>query len=78
MAITHKSNIGDYADGQAEKRAQKPLMRRQKGWPGFVHNYKNMIKIFDEVWEDIDWNKDPEKSGAKEVEKTDFKTIYKF
>ena len=29
----------------------KPLLRRQKGWPGFVRSYKNYIEngFYDEV-----------------------------
>lgn len=75
---THESNQGDYTEGMAEKRSQRPLMRRQKGWKGFVLGYKDRIKVFDEVWDDIDWNKDPEQSGAKSVESDGAKTIYKF
>jgi hypothetical protein len=31
----------------------RPLLRRQKGWPGFVHGYKKFIETVD--WESIDW-----------------------
>lgn len=76
MGINHKSNLGDYSDARAEKRSQKPLLRRRKGWPGFVHGYKDWLAS--DGYEQVNWNKDPKDSGAKEVEKTDFKTIYKF
>ena len=31
----------------------KPLLRRQKGWPGFVHGYKKFIETVD--WDSIKW-----------------------
>ncbi len=67
------------ADSQAQKRSQRASLRRQKGWFGFVHGYKERVKVFDKVWDKINWNKDPEKSGAKSVESDGKgKTIYTF
>jgi hypothetical protein len=69
----------DYADGRAEVRNKRAGLRRQKGWYGFVHGYKDRIKVFDEIWDDISWNDDPSKSGATSVESDGKgKTIYKF
>jgi hypothetical protein len=30
-------------------------LRRQKGWPGFVHGYSDYLKKAPE-WDEIDWN----------------------
>jgi hypothetical protein len=66
-------------EAQAQKNSQRPALRRQKGWFGFVHGYKERVKVFDKIWGTINWNKDPEKSGAKSVESDGKgKTIYKF
>jgi hypothetical protein len=58
----------------------KPLIRNQKGWKGFVWNTPTRRKIFDKVWHTIKWNKNPKKSGAKEIihDELKGKTIYKF
>ena len=68
------------SDARAEKLAQRGKLRRQKGWKGFVHGYKERREIFDKVWHTIDWNEDPEESGAKAVviDKDHGKTIYTF
>ena len=66
------------ADFAAEKRTKRPLMRRQKGWKGFVWGYAERCKIFDKVWHNINWGKDGDKSGAKEIIKEGNKTIYKY
>ena len=52
----------------------KPILRRQKGWYGFVHGYNDFIKNVD--WDKIEFDG---KSGAKE-KNTDVmgKTIYKY
>jgi hypothetical protein len=66
-------------DAAAQKRSQRGTLRRQKGWPGFVHGYSKRRKVFDKVWHTINWNKDPKKSGAKSVESDGKgKTIYTF
>jgi hypothetical protein len=55
------------ADQAAEKRSQRGVgLRRQKGWPGFVHGYKDFLEKAD--WKAINWSKDPKDSGAKSVE----------
>jgi hypothetical protein len=41
----------------------KPLMRRQKGWIGFVRHYKNYIE--NGSYDDMDWS-----NGAKPKEET--------
>ena len=42
----------------------KALMRRRKGWIGFVHGYADYVKNVD--WDSIKWDK---KTKAKSVEK---------
>lgn len=64
-------------DRRAQKNSQRATLRKQKGWKGFVHGYKKRREAFDKIWHKIEWGK-PEDSGAKEVEVTDTKTIYKF
>jgi hypothetical protein len=77
--MDYNSNQLDYADGRAESRNKKALMRRRKGWIGFVHGYSDWVKACERgVWDNVKWNKDPKKSGAKEVRKEGNKTIYKF
>jgi hypothetical protein len=70
--------VTELADARAQKNSQRATLRKQKGWIGFVHGYKERCKIFDKVWDDIDWNEDEGESGCKEVETTPFKKIYKF
>lgn len=66
-------------DAQAQKNSQRGGLRKQKGWKGFVHGYKERSKVFDKIWHKIDWNEDPMQSGAKEVEDNGKgKIIYKF
>lgn len=67
----------EIADAKAQKNSQRGTLRRQKGWIGFVHGYKDRMKVFDEIWDEIKWGK-PDESGAKEIEITDTKTIYTF
>jgi hypothetical protein len=67
----------ELADQRAQKNSQKAVLRKQKGWIGFVHGYKERSKIFDKIWHTIKWGK-PEESGAKEIVKEGTKTIYKF
>jgi hypothetical protein len=76
MATDFSINKNDTEDGRAEKRNQKPLLRRRKGWPGFVHGYNDWLAS--DGYENVKWNKDPKKSGAKTVTKDGNKTIYKF
>lgn len=77
--MDYNSNQMDTADGRAEVRNKRPLMRRQKGWKGFVLGYKDRYPVFDKIWHKIKWNKDPMKSGAKSVESDGKgKTIYRF
>ena len=66
-------------EARQQKNSQRGTLRRQKGWIGFVHGYKERSRVFDKIWGKIKWNKDPKKSGAKSVE-TDGKgkIIYKF
>lgn len=63
-----------------QKRSQRALLRRQKGWKGFVHGYPKRRRIFDKIWHTIRWGKDGEDSGAKEIERDPArgKTIYKY
>ncbi len=69
----------ELADKRAQKNSQRGTLRRQKGWKGFVHGYPERRRIFDKVWPEINWNTDPEKSGAKKIEKDGKgKTIYTF
>jgi hypothetical protein len=70
--------VTELADAKAQKNSQRGTLRRQKGWIGFVHGYKVRSRIFDKIWDKIDWNKDEEDSGCTEVEITPFKKIYKF
>lgn len=70
--------MSELHEAQAQKNSQRGSLRKQKGWYGFVHGYKERIKVFDEVWDDIDWEKDPKKSGAKSVKSDGSKTIYTF
>ena len=46
------------------KKETKALMRRRKGWIGFVHGYADYVKNVD--WDSIEWDK---KTKAKSVEK---------
>jgi hypothetical protein len=57
----------------------RPVLRNQKGWKGFVWNTPKRRKIFDKVWHTIKWGKE-EDSGAKEIihDELKGKTIYKF
>ena len=55
-------------DQRAQKNSQRGTLRKQKGWPGFVHGYPERRRVFDKVWHKIDWNDDPMESGAKSVE----------
>ena len=59
----------------AANKPQKALMRRQKGWIGFVRSYKNYIE--NGGYDDVRWGKGTK--DPKEVT-TDAmgKTIYKF
>jgi len=68
----------DSPDRRAEHRSKKAIMRKQKGWRGFVWGYAERCKVFDKVWHKIRWNDDPKESGAKEVIKEGNKIIYKF
>lgn len=74
--MDYNSNQLDYADGRAEVKNKKPLMRRRKGWPGFVHGYNDWLKS--KGYENVKWNKDPQQSGAKSVKKENGKIIYTF
>jgi hypothetical protein len=69
----------EMADAQVQKNSQRGGLRRQKGWKGFVHGYAKRCQVFDKIWDTINWNKDPKKSGAKSVESDGKgKTIYTF
>lgn len=57
----------ELTDKRAQKNSQRGGLRKQKGWKGFVQGYAKRREIFDEIWPTIDWNNDPEKSGAKSV-----------
>lgn len=53
----------------------KPLLRRQKGWPGFVRSYRNYIE--NGSYDQVKWGKRTKE--PKSVEKTPMgKIIYKF
>ena len=49
-------------------KANKPLMRRQKGWIGFVRAYKNYIE--NGSYDDMDW-----KSGGTKKPKSVTKDV---
>lgn len=67
------------AEARQQKSSQRGGLRRQKGWKGFVHGYKERSKVFDKIWHKIQWNKNPLESGAKSVEDDGKgKIIYKF
>lgn len=54
-------------------------LSRRKGWKGFVWGYKDWVKACEEGrWDEVDWNEDPKKSGAKEVETNGMTTVYRF
>jgi hypothetical protein len=80
MATDFTLSQGDTADGRAGKRNQKPLLRGRKGWKGFVHGYGDWLKATEDEgrWDAVDWGKDGEKSGAKEIVKEGNKIIYKY
>ena len=44
----------------------RPLLRRQKGWPGFVRSYKNYIE--NGHYDEVKWGKEKD-SGAKSIER---------
>ena len=54
-------------------RPQSKKLYKRKGWKGFVHSYKTYITNGN--YERVEW---AEESTAKEIEKKDFVTIYKF
>jgi len=58
-------------DPKSRPRSRK--LYKRKGWKGFVHSYKTYITNGN--YEKVEWDID---STAKEVEKKDFVTIYKF
>lgn len=69
----------EMAEARQQKNSQRGSLRRQKGWFGFVHGYKERVKVFDKIWDKINWEKDPNKSGAKSVESDGKgKTVYTF
>lgn len=58
--------------------SKAPVLRRQKGWYGFVHGYNKWLKACEEEgrWDNIEWDG---KSNAKEVTKDEMgKITYKF
>lgn len=63
-------------EGQAAPQT-KGLMRRRKGWIGFVQGYSAWVKACDNgAWDNIKWGG---KTGVKEVTKDVMgKTTYKF
>ena len=67
-------------DFRAEKRNQRPLLRRRKGWKGFVHGYNQWLKATEDEgrWDAVNWGKDGEKSGAKEIIREGNKITYKY
>lgn len=77
-AITE--NKLDTADGRHDVSQRKAILRKQKGWKGFVHGYPVRRRIFDKIWPKIKWGKDGEESGAKEIERDEGtgKTIYRY
>jgi hypothetical protein len=65
-------------DFRHEQREKRPLMRRQKGWKGFVWGYAERYKVFDKIWHQIKWGKDGKLSGAESIEKDGNKTVYTY
>jgi hypothetical protein len=65
-------------DFRHEQRQKRPLMRRQKGWKGFVWGYVERYKVFDKVWHKIKWGKDGNESGAKSIERDGNRTVYRY
>jgi hypothetical protein len=63
-------------EGQ-NKPQTKGLMRRRKGWIGFVQNYPDWVKACDEgAWDNIKWGT---VKGVKDVNKDAMgKITYKF
>lgn len=63
-------------EGQSKPQT-KALMRRRKGWIGFVQGYTDWVKACDKgAWDDIKWGNG---QGTKGKEITAMgKTIYKF
>ena len=59
--------------GLSNQSNNKPLLRRQKGWYGFVHNYPNYVKNVD--WDKIEWGKGTEKPKSVEVDAMGKQTI---
>lgn len=53
----------------------KPLMRRQKGWIGFVRSYKNYIE--NGTYDQVKWGTGTKAPASVEVDKMG-KKIYKF
>jgi hypothetical protein len=43
-------------------------LRRQKGWKGFVHGYKDFLKNAPE-WDEIDWNGGTKRPETEERDK---------
>lgn len=45
-----------------------PILRRQKGWYGFVHGYSKWIKACEEEgrWDNIEWNGGTIKAKSRE------------
>lgn len=67
-------------DAQAQKNSQRATLRRRKGWKGFVWGYKDWVKAVDTEgrWDLVDWGEDGEKSGARSIERTGNKLVYKY
>lgn len=43
---------------------QKPVLRRQKGWKGFVRSYNRYVN--EGSYDDIDWGKGTQKPKSRE------------
>ena len=66
-------------NGKPLHKDQRLSLYKRKGWKGFVWGYKDWVKACDAgVWDNVKWNDDPEKSGAKKVETNGIVTVYKF
>ena len=67
-------------NGKPLHKDQRLSLYKRKGWKGFVWGYKDWIKATEEDgrWDAVEWNEDPEKAGAKEVETNGIVTVYRF
>jgi hypothetical protein len=54
----------------------RPVLTDRKGWKGFVWGYRDFLEK--NHWDDVEWNRNPEDSGAKEIHRRGNKIVYKF